>query len=128
MLTTRTGGIAVRSMQKPDERRTAPLARMDVVTMSGTTLTRLVAAPGWRWWTCVGALTGATSCPDTRTGYVVSGRLRIGMDDGAQREVGPGEMFTCGPGHDAWVVGDEPAQVLDISTASAAVVPAPRSG
>jgi mannose-6-phosphate isomerase-like protein (cupin superfamily) len=128
MLTKHAGGIAVRSMQKPDERRTPPLSRMDVVTMSGTTLKRVVAAPGWRWSTCVGALTGTSSCPETHTGYVVAGRLRIRMDDGAQREVGAGEMFTCGPGHDAWVVGDEPAQFLEISVAGAAVVPQPRSG
>ena len=128
MLTKQAGGIAVRSMQKPDERRTPPLTRMDVVTMSGTTLTRVVAAPGWRWSSCVGALTGASSCPDCHTGYVITGRLRIRMDDGAQREVGAGDMFTCGPGHDVWVVGDEPAQFLDISTVRARVVPLPRSG
>jgi mannose-6-phosphate isomerase-like protein (cupin superfamily) len=128
MLTTHAGGIAVRSMQKPDERRTPPLARTDVVVMSGTTVKRVVAAPGWRWSTSVGALTGASSCSDTHTGYVISGRLRIRMDDGAQREVRGGEMFTCAPGHDAWVVGDEPAQFLEISTAAGPVVPQPRSG
>ena len=128
MLTKQAGGIAVRSMQKPDATRTPPLARMDVVTMSGTTLTRVVAAPGWRWSTSVGALTGASSCPESLTGYVISGRLRIAMDDGHQREGGPGEMFTCGPGHDAWVVGDEPAQFLEISTSAGPLVPLPRSG
>jgi mannose-6-phosphate isomerase-like protein (cupin superfamily) len=128
MLTKQAAGIAVRSMQKPDERRALPLARMDVVTMSGTTLKRVVASPGWRWSSCVGTLTGTSTCPESHTGYVMSGRLRIRMDEGAQREVGAGEMFTCAPGHDAWVVGDEPAQFLEISTSSPAVVPLPRSG
>lgn len=128
MVTTQARGIAVRSMLKPDERHSVPLACMEVVTMSGTTLTRVVAAPGWRWSESVGPLAGTASCASSHTGYVVRGRLRLCMDTGVQREIGAGEMFTCDAGHDAWVVGDEPVELLGISTAAAPVVPRPRSG
>lgn len=35
------------------------------------------------------------------------------MDDGEHVEIGPNEVFDVPPGHDAWVVGDEPAVLLD---------------
>ncbi len=37
------------------------------------------------------------------------------MDDGTEYEFGPGEIGEIPPGHDAWVVGDEPVVVIDIS-------------
>ena len=39
---------------------------------------------------------------------VVSGRAMIAMDDGTKAEVGPGDVFYVPPGHDSWVLGDEP--------------------
>jgi uncharacterized cupin superfamily protein len=38
----------------------------------------------------------------------VAGRIRFRMDDGSEAEIGPGDVFVISPGHDAWVVGDEP--------------------
>jgi quercetin dioxygenase-like cupin family protein len=46
-------------------------------------------------------------------GYVISGRMRVRARDGTELEVGPGEAFIAAPGHDAWVVGDEPCVALD---------------
>jgi uncharacterized cupin superfamily protein len=45
-------------------------------------------------------------------GYVLSGRQRLRMDDGAELEVGPGDLVTIPPGHDGWTVGDEPCVIL----------------
>jgi|SRR6516162_779092 hypothetical protein len=47
--------------------------------------------------------------------YHVSGRLRIRMADGSEEEFGPGDVGITPAGHDAWVVGDEPVVVIDIS-------------
>ena len=35
------------------------------------------------------------------------------MDDGEEMEYGPGDFATMAPGHDAWIVGDEPCVVID---------------
>ena len=35
------------------------------------------------------------------------------MDDGEQMEFGPGDFMSAAPGHDAWIVGDEPCVVID---------------
>ncbi|MBQ1100320.1 DUF861 domain-containing protein [Streptomyces sp. b94] len=48
-------------------------------------------------------------------GYVVEGRMHVRTDDGAESEVGPGDVFVCSPGHDAWVVGDGQCVVHDFA-------------
>lgn len=37
------------------------------------------------------------------------------MDDGSQDEFGPGDIGNLPHGHDAWVVGDEPVVVIDVT-------------
>jgi uncharacterized cupin superfamily protein len=43
----------------------------------------------------------------------VSGRLKVVMDDGEEMDYGPGDFAIMAPGHDAWVVGDEPCVYID---------------
>ena len=49
--------------------------------------------------------------------YILSGRLHTVMDDGSAQEFGPGDLGAIPPGHDAWVVGNAPAVLLDITGA-----------
>jgi hypothetical protein len=65
--------------------------------------------PGWRW----SVHAGADSCEERHLGYLISGRMRFRMEDGAEVEVGPA-MSLIRPRHDSWVVGDEPCLALDI--------------
>jgi hypothetical protein len=41
------------------------------------------------------------------------------LDDGTEEEVGRGEAYVIPPGHDAWVVGDEPVVSVDMSSVTA---------
>jgi quercetin dioxygenase-like cupin family protein len=72
------------------------------------TLGRATYEPGWRWSEHVGAATGTPSCPVEHVGLVLSGRAAVRMDDGTERVMHAGDFFHVGPGHDSWVVGDEP--------------------
>jgi len=45
--------------------------------------------------------------------YHVSGRIHLVLENGTEAEAGPGEIACIPPGHDAWVVGDEPAVTID---------------
>ncbi|WP_030397052.1 cupin domain-containing protein [Kitasatospora purpeofusca] len=74
---------------------------------------RAVFRPGWQWSRHVKPIAKTDSCQAAHVGYMISGRLKIVMDDGEESEFGPGDFMVCPPGHDAWVVGDEPAVVLD---------------
>ena len=49
------------------------------------------------------------------TTYVLSGRMHVQMDDGTTRVIGPGEVAVIPPGHDAWIVGNEPCVALDFT-------------
>jgi hypothetical protein len=70
-----------------------------------------VYRPGWRWSLHAGPQTGLPS--EAHTGYVEAGRMAVRGAGGQEVTVGPGEAFAAGPGHDAWVVGDEPCVALD---------------
>ncbi len=97
----------IRRFDEPDERRDFPLGRFELVQIGGMTVGRAEYEPGWRWSEHVGAAQGVASCEVAHLGLVVSGHNRIEMDDGRIIDLGPGDLFEIGPGHDSWVVGDE---------------------
>lgn len=108
--------LEAKSFERPDETRPFEArGRIDLVTVGGATLGRGVFEPGWRWSEHVKPLAGTESCEASHLGYVVSGRMRVKMDDGAEGEAGPGDAVAIGPGHDAWIVGDEPCVFIDFT-------------
>lgn len=58
------------------------------------------------------------SCQLAHFHYHVSGILHIRMDDGTEKDVGPGEYSYTPPGHDAWVVGNEPVVIVGMNLSS----------
>ncbi len=98
---------------KPDEVREFPKGRVELITIGGATLGRAIFDPGWRWSTSVQPLAKTKSCEALHFQYHVSGVLRIRMDDGQELDCKPGDVSLLPSGHDAWVVGDEPAIVVD---------------
>ncbi len=76
--------------------------------MANATAARFTFEPGWRWSECVKPVVGTDSCQARHVGVVQAGRLHVAHEDGSEIEVGTGEAYLIEPGHDAWVVGDEP--------------------
>jgi hypothetical protein len=101
------------SFTTPGEVREFPHGRAEILKVGGQEVGRLVFQPGWRWSTDVKPIAGTDSCQAPHMQYHVSGRLRIRMDDGTEFEAGPGDVTSLPSGHDAWVVGDEPAVTVD---------------
>jgi len=101
-------GITVKRFTEPDERVTFGLGYTDNVTVGPLTVGREVAQPGWRWSTHVRPIVGTERCEFHHVGMVVSGRMMLETRDGEQVEIGPGDLYDMAPGHDAWVIGDEP--------------------
>ena len=104
-----------KSMSQPDEKRTFEKGQVELVTVGDVTFGRATFQPGWKWSTCVKPLAKTKSCESSHLEYHVSGRLHVRMDDGTEQEFGPGEVALVPPGHDAWVVGNEPVVAIDIS-------------
>ncbi|MGR6919729.1 cupin domain-containing protein [[Actinomadura] parvosata] len=120
--------IEVKSIDKPDERRDFPRGHLEVCGLSGLSFGVATFEPGWRWSESVKPIAGTDSCEVHHNGFVVQGRLRIRMNDGTEAEVGPGEVFVCPPGHDAWVVGDEQVVLYDFAGGAAEYAKARTSG
>lgn len=98
----------VKSFTIPDEVREMPLVRFATVMLGEGQIGYCNFAPGWRWSTSMGPIFGATSCPVRHVGYTISGTVRVQMDDGQTLDLEPGTTWDIPPGHDKWVVGDEP--------------------
>jgi len=102
------------NMKEPDETKTAPKMVLQVATVGGSTLGLRTLEPGWRWSESAKPMAKTNLCEVRHVGYVVSGRMEFTMFDGVELEVGPGDAFEVLPGHDAWVVGNEPAVFLEL--------------
>ncbi|MGC0327967.1 hypothetical protein RKD23_000957 [Streptomyces sp. SAI-170] len=105
--------LEAKTLERPDERRDFPHGHLEAVHLQGCDFAVATFEPGWRWSQDVGPIAGTESCQMNHNGYIAKGHLHIRMDDGTESEVGPGDVFVCSPGHDAWVVGDEACIAYD---------------
>jgi quercetin dioxygenase-like cupin family protein len=97
----------------PTEVREFPYGRAEILTIGGAEIGRLTFEPGWRWSEHVKPLAGTRSCEAPHFQYHLSGTLAVLMDDGTEFLAKAGDVTSLPSGHDAWVVGDEPAVVVD---------------
>jgi len=104
-----------KAFSSPDERRSFDKGRLELVALGGVTFGRLTLQPGWKWSTSIKPLVNTKSCKASHLQFHVSGRIRVRMEDGTEDEFGPGEVSLLPPRHDAWVVGNEPVVVIDLS-------------
>ena len=100
--------LVLKRFDNPDEVRTFPKGRFEIIQIGGMTIGRAAYEPGWKWSTHVGESLRKTSCDVEHVGLVVSGRAAVAMDDGRVFEIKEGDVFYIAPGHDSWVIGDEP--------------------
>jgi hypothetical protein len=96
------------SFDSPSEVREFPNGKAELVVLGDTTVGRFSFQPGWKWSDSVKPAVGTDSCQNHHLGVVTSGRLHVVADDGSEADVGAGDAYEILPGHDAWVVGDEP--------------------
>jgi quercetin dioxygenase-like cupin family protein len=87
--------------------------QLELVDLANGGVGRATFQPGWQWSKHVKPMAKTDSCQSAHLGYYVSGRMKVVMDDGQEEEFGPGDYAVIPPGHDAWIVGDEPCVVID---------------
>ena len=101
--------IQKKNSQKPDATQAPPLSRVDTIKIGDRTVLKQIYQPGWQWSKHIKPLVGTNSCQVHHFGVCVSGRLRVKADEGQEIEFGPGDVADIPPGHDGWVIGNEPA-------------------
>ena len=104
-----------RSLDEPDESLTFDHGRIDWVVIGEQTIGRTMHEPGWRWSTHIQPIVGGEWCQSRHVGMVISGRMHVVTNDGDDFDVGPNDVIDVAPGHDAWVLGDEPVVQVEWS-------------
>ena len=104
-----------KSLHAPDEVRSFPKGKLELVTLDGVTFGKATLQPGWKWSESIKPIAKTKSCEAPHTQYHASGRIKVKMDDGTEKEFGPGDVSVIPPGHDEWVVGNDPVVLIDIT-------------
>jgi class 3 adenylate cyclase len=102
-----------RDLSHPDEVREFTRGSLEIFQLDDVVVGRTIWQPGWRWSDTVKPIAGTELCEYHHLGYSISGRFRVQMPDGTEMEIPPNHLFEVPPGHDAWVVGDEPWIAID---------------
>ena len=110
--------VILKRFDEPDEVRHFEKGKFELVHIGGMTIGRATYDPGWKWSEHVGKSLGKKSCEVEHVGMVIQGRATAAMDDGRIIEMKAGDIFYIAPGHDSWVVGDEPYVSLHFLGAS----------
>ena len=106
-------GAEQRSFSRPDEIKTFAHVQVELVKIAGGVIRRMTLQPGWRWSRDLGPIAKTEWCEASHFQYHLSGRLHVLTADGAELELGPGDVSFLPTGHDSWVVGDEPVVLID---------------
>lgn len=112
-------GFIAKSFESPDETRSPDKITVEVVDLAGIKAARLTTAPGWKWSECIKPIVGTESCQAHHVGVIVSGAMHIVHNDGSEGDLSAGMAYVIEPGHDAWVVGDEPAVAFEFDSSTA---------
>jgi quercetin dioxygenase-like cupin family protein len=115
-MSSKDAEIQRKKFSSPEEKMEMEKGKIDVVNIGNLKVARFTFEPGWSWEKCEKPLSKTESCQMAHQAYLISGRIAVKMiSSGKQTEFGPGDIAYVPPGHDAWVVGNEPAVGLDIS-------------
>ena len=103
----------VKKFQYPDETRTFPYGKLELLHMRGGDVGRFTVEPGWKWSEHVKAIAKTEWCQAEHFQYLLSGTMHVVMADGKEFDVRAGDVVMIPAGHDAWVVGNEPVVAVD---------------
>jgi class 3 adenylate cyclase len=109
--------LQYKTFATPDEVRAFPNGRAEVVRLDESVVGRAVYEPGWRWSTAMPAIAGTVRCQLHHLGYSISGTMHVESDDGQTIDIPPASVYEIPPGHDAWVVGDDPWVTVEWTSA-----------
>ena len=112
-------GVEARDFDSPDETLAPDKTKMEIVRMGGTTVGRMQLEPGWRWSECIKPVVGGEACQKHHVGLLQSGTMRVAHEDGTEQEISAGQAYVIEPGHDAWVVGNEPVVGFEFESRTA---------
>jgi len=96
------------------DRREIAGVQLDIARAGAARVKRVIYRPGFRWSTDLKEMVGTTLCMHAHVGFLVHGQIHIQYADGCTLEFAAPQAVAIEPGHDGWVVGDEPAVLIEV--------------
>lgn len=87
--------------------------QLDIVRAGAARVKRMIYPVGFRWSTHMKDLVGTEQCMHAHVGFLAQGRIHIHYRDGCVSEYVAPAVVAIEPGHDGWVMGDEPAVLIE---------------
>ena len=87
--------------------------RIDVVKAGASRVKRMIYPPGFRWSKDMKATVGTELCMHAHVGFLAQGQIHVEYADGCVLEFAAPQVVAIEPGHDGWVVGQEPAVMIE---------------
>jgi hypothetical protein len=103
------------------ERRELGGVTIEAVRAGEGRVKRIVYPAGFRWSTHMKAIVGTDLCQHAHVGFLARGQIHIQYADGCVVEFVAPQVVAIEPGHDGWVVGEEPAVLIEFDFESETV-------
>jgi hypothetical protein len=95
------------------ERRQVGHVRLEVGRAGGARVKRMIYPAGFHWAKDMKAVVGTELCMHAHVGFLVHGEIHIEYADGCVVEFKAPQVVAIEPGHDGWVVGNEPVVMIE---------------
>lgn len=111
--TRRAAPDALMAQIKGATSREVGTVRLDVASAGNARVKRLIYPPGFRWSTAMKPIVGTDQCMHAHVGFLARGEIHIEYGDGCIVEYKAPQVVAIDPGHDGWVVGNEPVVLIE---------------
>jgi hypothetical protein len=87
--------------------------RVDLVRTGNGRVKRMIYPVGFNWETDLAPIIGSKYCKHAHVGFMAKGQINVKYSDGAVEEFKAPCFVAVEPEHEGWVVGDEPAVLIE---------------
>ena len=106
---------------KADEHREISGVLVDISKAGNVRVKRMIYPPGFNWDDNLKAVVGTELCMHAHVGFMAHGQINVRFADGCVVEYKAPQFVAVEPGHQGWVVGDEPAVLIEFDFESETV-------
>ena len=98
---------------KADEHRDVGGVRVDISKAGNVRVKRMIYSPGFNWDANLKTVVGTDLCMHAHVGFMAKGQINVQFADGCVVQYKAPRFVAVEPGHHGWVVGDEPAVLIE---------------
>ncbi len=101
-----------------DEHKEIGGVLVDVCRMGNLRMKRMIYPSGFSWATNLSGLLSSSLCPHAHAGFLAHGEIHVRFADGCVVKYKAPQFVAVEPDHEGWVVGDEPAVLIEVDFGS----------